>query len=141
MSRTKGEAGAAPGEPLTRLCAEAGLTGEDGPPWKRTVGRMVDSMSRRARGVGGQEVVRRGVEAGLAGVVARGGREVDRVCGMVQSRRRCPERPQPRQRTGSLHLCTRWRGERQRKQPMSGRRGARLVLGVCGRAGVKRAWR
>jgi hypothetical protein len=141
MSRTKGEVGVALGEPPTRLCAEAGLAGEDGPPRKREVGRMVDSMGRRVHGVGGQEVVQRWVEAGLAGVTARGGRDVERVCGMVQSRRRFLEQPQPRQRIGSLHLRTKWWGERQRKHPVSGRRGVFLGLGVCGSEGVKRAWR
>jgi hypothetical protein len=88
MSRTTGEEGAAPGEPPTRLCADLGLAGEDGPPRNRAVGRMVEGMGRWARGVGGQEVVRRRVETGLAGLATWGGREVERVCGMVQVLRR-----------------------------------------------------
>jgi hypothetical protein len=112
--------------------AERGRWGGDG----RSMGEPM------ADGKGG---VWRGAGEGGGDVGWEAGRVVGHGLGILQRRapERWPEAPQSRQRTGSRHTLTRWRGERQRKQQpwMQRREKGGGVTGVGGAAGERRASR
>jgi hypothetical protein len=95
-------------------------------------------VGRRAVGGEGGGGVVAGQEVGrVEGLRARrtGGSEAEQARYISHDRTRWPEHPQPRQRTGSLHLRTLWRGERQRKHPLRERRV--LGSGVFGGDGTR----